>query len=118
MVLVGRVLLMGEHHHARRHEARDVVHMPMRVVADAALAEPDRLADPELLGEGALVVGAREAGVPHLHVAQQPLLGHEHRALAVGLDTAALEHHTSLAVVPRRLVQREPGVLGDESAYE
>ena len=116
MVLVRGVLFEREHHHARRHEACDVVHMPMRVVADAALAEPDRLADPQFLGEAALVVGAREAGVPHLHVAQQPLLGHEHRALAVGLDAAPLEHHASLAIVPRRLVQREPGVLGDERA--
>ena len=41
---------------AGRDEARDVVDVAVRVVADAALAEPDRLADAEVVAEDALVV--------------------------------------------------------------
>ena len=81
-----------QHDRVAAHESRDVVDVPVRVVADAALAEPDRVADAEPLGEHLFVVVAREAGVAHLHVAQQPLLGDEQQSVAVDLDAAALEH--------------------------
>ena len=108
MVLVVRgVLLVREHDHAGRDEARDVVDVAVRVVADAALAEPDRLANAEVLAERALVAVAIEPRIAHLHVGEEPLLGHEHRALAIGLDAAALEHETLARVRTLRLDARQ-----------
>ena len=46
MVLVARDRPRREHDDVRRDEARDVVHVAVGVVADAALAEPDRPAMP------------------------------------------------------------------------
>ena len=66
--------------------------MPVRVVAGAALAEPDRPARAEPLAKRLLVALARQPGIAHLHVAQQPLLGDQQQPAAVGLDAAAFEH--------------------------
>ena len=77
MVVVGRVRFDGEHHRVLVDEAGDVVDMAVGVVADASFTEPDGVGDAEPLGEERLVVGPPQAGVAHLHVAQQPLLGHE-----------------------------------------
>ena len=74
-----------------RDEPRDVVDVAVRVVADAAFAQPDRARDAEPFGEDPLVVLACQSRVANLHVAEQPLLGDEHQAVAVDLDAAALE---------------------------
>ncbi len=42
VVRVGGIGLEGEDDGVRRDEARDVVHVPVRVVTDAPFAEPDR----------------------------------------------------------------------------
>ena len=90
-----------------RDEARDVVDVPVRVVADAAFAEPDRLPRAEPLAKGLLVALARQPGISDLHVAQQPLLGDEQQAGAVGLDAAAFEHDRRAGVRARRLDARQ-----------
>ena len=56
VVVVGRIRFDSEHHRLLVHEARDVVHVPVRVVAHAAFAEPDRPVDAQPLGEDTLVV--------------------------------------------------------------
>src|SRR6185369_13291533 len=80
----------------------------VRVVTDAPLAEPDRLADAEVVAEGTLVAVAIEAGITHLRVGEEPLLRHEQRSLAIGLDAASLEHEARGGVVGARgLVTRQ-----------
>ena len=95
------------HDHARGHELRHVVHVARgRVrpgVLDQAVGQPDDLLHAEPLAQQRFVVGAAQ---PQVAVVQQALLGGEQRALAVGVEGAALEHE-------RRLVElRAPG-LGD-----
>ncbi len=116
VVLVGRILFDREHDGALVNEPRDVIDVAMRVVADTALAEPDRAADAQPLAEDPLVVVTRESGVPHLDVAQQPLLGHEQQARAVDLDAAALEDDP-IAVVPPGLQEPPPSDISDPAAY-
>ena len=67
ILVVGRIFLVGEHDHARRREPRDVVDVSVRVVADAALAEPDRLANSERVAKDALVSLARESRISLLN---------------------------------------------------
>ena len=107
ILVVGRILLVREHDHARRGEPRDVVDVSVRVVADAAFAEPDRLANPERIAKDALVAVARETGIPLLNRREQALLGHEQRAFAVGLDRAAFEDDALAVVRTRGLDARE-----------
>ena len=77
---------------AGRDETRDVVDVAVRVVADASLAEPDRLADAEVLGEDALVAVARSRpGLRTCTSASSHSSVDEQRPCAVGLDAAALE---------------------------
>ena len=45
VVLVQGVFFDSDHHRIRADEPRHVIDMAVRVVADAAFAEPDRLAD-------------------------------------------------------------------------
>src|SRR5262245_60654331 len=72
--------------------------MAVGIVADAAFAQPDRLADAECLAKYRLVTLARQAGIPCLDWREQTFLGHEQRALTVGVDRPALEHYR-LAVI-------------------
>ena len=51
MIFVGRIFLVREHDDARRDEARDVVHVTVRVVTHASLAEPDGVRDAQVLRE-------------------------------------------------------------------
>src|SRR5215203_4821377 len=81
----------------------------MGVVADAALAEPDRLANAEVFSKGALVARAIEPGIADLLVGQEPLLGDEERSLAVRLDPAAFEHESITRIGSGRLEPRQPG---------
>ena len=108
VVLVGRIVFDGQDHRVRSHEPRDVVDVAVRVVADAAFAEPDRVADAEPLREDLLVVLRVESRVADLDVAEQPLLGDEQQPVAVDLDAAAFEHDP-LAGVRRAAARRAAG---------
>src|SRR5258707_4325377 len=66
--------------------------MAMRVVADAALTQPDGVANAQPLAERTLVRLAIEPGVAHLLVREKPLFRHEKSSFPVGLDAASLEH--------------------------
>src|SRR5678816_3372292 len=98
MILVGGILLDRQHDCVSAHEACDVVDVPVRVVPDAPLAQPDRLPDAEPVCEHAFVVRPREPGIADLRVAQQPLFGDQKKSLAVDLDAAALENNPPPAI--------------------
>src|SRR5687768_3007342 len=83
--------------------------MAVRVVPDASLTKPDRLPDAEVVAKDAFVVLAAEPRIAHLHVGEEPLLGHEQQALTVGFDAAALEDHAFAVVRTDRLDARNPG---------
>src|SRR5688500_277342 len=108
ILVIGGVFLIGEHDHTGGDESRDVVDVAVRVVADAALAEPDRLADAEAVAERPLVAGAVEPRIAYLFVREEPLLGHEHGPLAVGLDPTSLEHETRARIRTCGLEARQP----------
>ena len=116
IVVVGGIVLVREHDDARRDKPRDVVHVPMRIVADASLAEPDGLANAEVIAEDALVRVAVEAGVAHLHLGKEPLLGHEHRAGSIRFDSASLEDETFATIRPRRFPSRQRGDAFDRAS--
>ena len=98
VIVVARVGLDGQHDGVAAHESRDVVDVPVRIVPDAALSEPDRVMDAEPFGEQAFVVVSCEAGVAHLHVRQQPLFGHQQQSVAVDLDASTLEDQAGVPV--------------------
>jgi hypothetical protein len=89
VVRIGGVRLHDRDHDVLGHEAGDVVDVPVGVVADDAVAQPQHLADAEQQPQALLDLGARQAGVAVL--VQQALLGGQHRAGAVDVDRAALE---------------------------
>ena len=66
VLVVGRILFHGEHDRVGAHEPRDVVDVAVRVIALAALAEPDGAVDAEPIAEDALVACAVEPRVPLL----------------------------------------------------
>jgi len=53
--IVGRILLVREHDDTGRDESRDVIDVAVSIVADVALAEPDRLSNTEVLGKDPFV---------------------------------------------------------------
>src|SRR5205085_5147734 len=94
-------------------EARDVIDVPMRVVPNATLAEPNGLPDSQVLIEETLVSVACESGVALLYDGQQAFLGDEERPLAIGIDGAALEHDTVARVLAQGLDASEAGDPGN-----
>ena len=90
MVRVRRVIAPGEHHDARPCEAGEVVHVAIGLVLRHAAAEPDHPLGAEVLEQHPLDLRTRAAGVAV--GVQQALFGAQHRALAVDVDRAALEH--------------------------
>jgi hypothetical protein len=77
MVVVARIVLDGDDDRAVIDESRDIVDMPVRVVTDAALAQPDRVANAQPVSKDLLVVTAPESNVSYLLVGEQPFLGDE-----------------------------------------
>jgi hypothetical protein len=114
VVLVGGIGLVRHEHRVGGDEPRDVVHVAVRVIAHASLAQPDHPADAEPLGEDALVVGAAHPGIALLHRREQAFLGRQQQAGAVAVDRASFEHDP-LDRVGRlhRRVARKTGDPGD-----
>ena len=77
---------------SRPDEPREVVDVAVRVVAGDAPAEPDDVADAEIVGEDLLEPGAVEPGVAGLDLAEQAFLGREQGAAAVDVDRAPFHH--------------------------
>ena len=90
MLGIGRVLDPGQEDDAGAGEAGEVVDVAVGLVLEDAVAEPDHLLGAEVVVERRLDRGAVELRVA-VRV-QQALLGGQHRALAVDVDRAALEH--------------------------
>ena len=82
----------GDDHGARVDEAGEVVDVAVRVVAGDARAEPEHLADAEVVGEAPARARRGEVRGCAPGRAEQALLGGEQRAAAVDVDGAALEH--------------------------
>src|SRR5260221_136889 len=89
--------------------------MAMRVVADAALTQPDGVANAQPLAERTLVRLAIEPGVAHLLVREKPLFRHEKSSFPVGLDAASLEHEPSAAIRTQGLHAPESGDVLDRA---
>ena len=100
-VVVGGIGLLGDHDGALVDEARQIVDVPVGVVAGDAVAEPQHLAHAQVLAEHALQLLARDAGVARLDRAQQALLGGQQRPAAVDVDAAPLEDDPARARVRR-----------------
>ena len=94
----------GEDDRVGADEPRDVVDVPVRVVADAAFPEPDRPLTPSI-SRKTLRSRRGSARVADLDVAEQPLLGYEEQARAVHVDAAAFEHDAAAVVGAARLLE-------------
>src|SRR6266550_3266434 len=108
------IAFLGDHHRSLVDEARDVVHVAVRVVARDPAAEPEDLPDAEVGAEEPLDRVAAHARVSRLHAREQAFLRREHGAPAVHVDRAALEDDRPRpsAVGHRRLppaTAEEPG---------
>ena len=62
--------------------------MAVRVVAGDSAAQPDDVADAQIVGEDSLQGRAIQAGVAGLDLAEQAFLGRQQRAPAVDVDRA------------------------------
>ena len=111
------IVLDGQHHRVSTHEPRDVVNVPVRVVADTAFAKPDRVLHPEPFREDLFVVLPSKAGIADLDITQQPFLGYEEQPLAVDLDTAAFEDYALAGVRAGRLLASEAGEARHEATH-
>ena len=105
----------------RPDKARNVVHVPVGVVAGNSPPQPDHLLDAEVIVEGAFKFFAAHTGIALLHFAQQTFFRRQQNALAVGIDRSALKDEPALlagnvdgsaAIEAIRAIQlrdREPG---------
>ncbi len=109
IILVLWVLLHDRDDGVRTHEARDVVHVAVRVVADNAVAQPEDVGHAQEALQVILYLDLDELGVSIL--VQKALLGREKRPLAVHVDRSALEHDTGLDAFHPQIFR---GVLGDD----
>ena len=102
-LVVGVVTARLDHGHdgLRIDEPGEVVHVAVRVVAGDALAQPDDVADAQIIGEHLLQPRAVEARVAALDLAQQALLGGQQAAPAVDVDGASF-HDDAAELVPAR----------------
>jgi hypothetical protein len=114
MVLVGGIVLDAREDGVFGDEAGDVVDVSVRIVARAAAMQPEGLVDAEVIAEGCFEQVLRrgfvaEAGVAHLDLGEQALLGGEENARAVGVDGAAFEDDTVGLITPtRKFARRGP----------
>jgi hypothetical protein len=101
-------------HGRRGHEARDVVHVTVGVIAGDAAVQPEDLSDSQVIGEQLLILLAVQLRVARLHRAEKTLLGGQQETLAVHINGAALEHQMATA---RSGTPNAPaGVAGNEAA--
>ena len=87
-------------------EPRQVVDVAVGVVAVDPAAQPDDVADAQVVGEDLFDGRAVEAGVASLDLAEQAFLGRQQRAAAVDVDRAPLHHDPDRA--PPLLDPRHP----------
>ena len=71
---------------------RQVVDVAVRVVAVDPAAQPDDVADSQVVGEDLFEGRAVEAGVASLDLAEQAFLGRQQRTPAVDVDRTPLHH--------------------------
>ena len=94
----------------RVDEPGQVVDVAVGVVAVDAPAQPDDVADAEVVGEDPLHRLAVEPGVAGLDLAEQALLGRQQRAAAVDVD--APPSSTTRTGLPRRAPRAAPSGAG------
>ena len=90
----------------RADEARDIVDVPMRVVARATAVQPKHLLDAEILAEGLLQLRFGDAGIALLHLAEQALFCRQQQPCAVSVNGAAFEHKAVFCAIG----ERRPGL--------
>ena len=91
IIVVGAVSFDDGDHGVLRHEPGQVVDVPVSIVAHDAVAQPDDLADAEVVAQPGLDVVSCQCRVA-VRV-QQTLFGCHQCAGAVDLDRAAFQHH-------------------------
>ena len=101
MIHVSRIIFDHGDDRIGSDEAGEVVDVAVRVVAEDAAAEPDRVRRAEVVGENFFVVFARHAGVALLHLAEQAFFGGEDGAASVDVDGAAFEHDAGVVTSGR-----------------
>src|SRR3569623_269490 len=108
MIRVRGILLVRQHNRYEADAARDVVHVSVRIVTRASIAEPDGVRAAKVSVEGTLVVDALHPRIAHLRVAEEPLFGDDDASLAVHLDPTALEHEPRARIIrTHRVRERE-----------
>ena len=75
MIRIVAIRLVGEQHRPGWREPRDVVDVPVSIIADTAFAEPYGIRDSEVVLERGFIIGAGQSWITHLHVAKKPLFG-------------------------------------------
>ena len=92
------------------HEAAQVIHVAVGVVARDAAAEPEDVRRAEVIAQHALEVGPREPGIPDLGLRiQQTFFSRQQGADAVHVDAAPFEDHGTCG-----LDARQPELLRDQ----
>src|SRR3989441_3821025 len=92
-----RIVLATQNDRARFHEAAQIIHVAVRVVACNPFAEPERIRDAESIVEDGLDLEPGQSGVAGLHLGiEQAFFRREQRAATVHIDAAALENNLRL----------------------
>ena len=96
-LVVGVVGARLDHGHdgPRIDETGEVVHVAVRVVADDAPAQPDDVADAQIIGQDLLQLRAVETRVAALHRRSAGTPRWSAAAPAVDVDGASFEHHAN-----------------------
>src|ERR1043166_5808939 len=92
MVLIPWTFFLAKKNAFGRDEAREIVDVAVRVVADNPAAKPYHTLGPEHVGKDLLDPLAAEARIPRLRLRKQALFGAEEHPLSIHVDRAALHH--------------------------
>src|SRR6185437_365556 len=94
MILVRSVLLDSRQNRVLVYKSRDVIHMPVRVIARTPSVQPDNFFDAQILRKRLLQLPARDTGIALLHLAQETLLRRQQNSRSIDVNASALEHQS------------------------
>src|SRR4029077_406562 len=94
---IARAIGPREAHFARAYETREIVDVPVGLIVEYTLAEPDEVAHAQVVAQLPLDVAALEVRIA-IGV-QQAFLGDQRRALTVDVDGAAFVHQRGAVAI-------------------
>src|SRR5437660_12686980 len=109
VICVVAILFDHGDHFYFRNETRQIVDVPVGVVALDAIAKPENLTDPEKIAQPFLDLLTREIWISVL--IQKTRFAGEERARAVHFDRAAFQNHS-------RIKDRDFQTLGERSWHD